>query len=136
MLASDWDMAPRTLSRHSWFSKDEEWDGLTGLRIYLRSSTRACARVARYSPGYHITGFQPFLSGFVRGTQKGRIGGLFLDPISLIGNGFRECCRCCRRVADLLPTKLLMDNNVADVADFRSAMQFSSSAERGVRNAE
>jgi hypothetical protein len=25
---------------------------------------------------------------------------------------------CCRFVADLLPIKLLMDNNVADVADF------------------
>ncbi len=46
-------------------------------------------------------------------------------PISLIGNGFQECCRCCRSVADLLPIKLLMDNDVADVADFptRNAIQ-------------
>ena len=39
-----------------------------------------------------------------------------------IGNEFQECCR---PVADLLPIKLLMDNDVADVADFptRNAIQ-------------
>jgi len=45
------------------FSKGQKWDGQTGLFEFLRSSTRAFARVARYSPGYHIAGFQPCLHG-------------------------------------------------------------------------